>query len=253
MTFRRLGGTRDLSVDVRVVAATNKELADEVQRGRFRLDLYHRLDVFHIRVPPLRDRREDILPLAHHFLARFATRMRKPVVRFAPETRTLLAAYDYPGNVRELRNVIERAVILSTGEAIDPGCIVLSGPSRALPGGGHFFAADLDVSGRPPIWRRSSARTSRGCWSSRAGTAPRSPACSASRIRPSRKRSPTTVSAEIESKFRAPGYHGGVLRAGERGARTPSFLPTLPTLPTPLPTLRSWPGRSCSPPPCPPA
>ena len=64
MTFRRLGGTRDLSVDVRVVAATNKELADEVERGRFRLDLYHRLDVFHIRVPPLRDRREDILPLA---------------------------------------------------------------------------------------------------------------------------------------------------------------------------------------------
>ena len=64
MTFRRLGGTRDLSVDVRVVAATNKELADEVERGAFRLDLYHRLDVFHIRVPPLRDRREDILPLA---------------------------------------------------------------------------------------------------------------------------------------------------------------------------------------------
>jgi DNA-binding NtrC family response regulator len=150
MTFRRLGGTRDLSVDVRVVAATNKELADEVDRGRFRLDLYHRLDVFHIRVPPLRDRREDILPLAAHFLARFAARMRKPVARFAPETERLLAAYDYPGNVRELRNVIERAVILSSGEVIDPGCIVLSGPTRALPGGGHFFAADLDAGGRPP-------------------------------------------------------------------------------------------------------
>ena len=133
MTFRRLGGTRDLSVDVRIVAATNKELAEEVERGRFRLDLYHRLDVFHIRVPPLRDRREDILPLAGHFLERFAARMRKPVARFAPETERMLAAYDYPGNVRELRNVIERAVILSTGEAIDPGCIVLSGPTRALP------------------------------------------------------------------------------------------------------------------------
>jgi DNA-binding NtrC family response regulator len=149
-TFRRLGGTRDLSVDVRVVAATNKELVDEVERGRFRLDLYHRLDVFHVRVPPLRDRREDILPLANHFLARFAARMRKPVSRFAPETERLLRGYDYPGNVRELRNVVERAVILSTGEVIDPGHIVLSGPSRALPTGGHFFAADLDPSGRPP-------------------------------------------------------------------------------------------------------
>ncbi len=150
MTFRRLGGTRDLSVDVRIVAATNKELAEEVERGRFRLDLYHRLDVFHIRVPPLRDRREDILPLARHFLDRFATRMRKPVTKFTPDTERMLAAYDYPGNVRELRNVIERAVILSTGEAIDPGCIVLSGSMRALPAGGHFFAADLDAAGKPP-------------------------------------------------------------------------------------------------------
>ena len=90
MSFRRLGGTRDLSVDVRVVAATNKELAEEVERGAFRLDLYHRLDVFHIRVPPLRDRREDILPLAELFLARFATRMRKPAVRFSPATEQLL-------------------------------------------------------------------------------------------------------------------------------------------------------------------
>src|SRR4029078_8901964 len=148
MTFRRLGGTRELSVDVRGVAATNKERADEVERGRFRLDLYHRLDVFHIRVPPLRDRREDILPLAGHFLARFATRMRKPVTRFTPETERMLTVYDYRGNVRELRNVIERAVILSTGEAIDPGCIVLSGPTRALPAGGHFFASDIDAAGK---------------------------------------------------------------------------------------------------------
>jgi two-component system response regulator AtoC len=152
MTFRRLGGTRDLSVDVRIVAATNKELADEVARGGFRLDLYHRLDVFHIRVPPLRDRREDILPLARHFLARFAARMRKPAERFAPETEKQLGAYDYPGNVRELRNVIERAVILSTGEVIDPGCIVLSGPTRATPAvlPAAFFALELDAAGQPP-------------------------------------------------------------------------------------------------------
>ena len=97
MTFRRLGGTRDLTVDVRVVAATNKELADEVERGRFRLDLYHRLDVFHIRVPPLRDRREDILPLAAHFLARFATRMRKPRGALRARDRAHAAALRLPG------------------------------------------------------------------------------------------------------------------------------------------------------------
>jgi two-component system response regulator AtoC len=160
MTFRRLGGTRDLSVNVRVVAATNKELADEVERGAFRLDLYHRLDVFHIRVPSLHERPEDILPLASHFLERFATRMRKPAARFAPETERLLLAYDYPGNVRELRNVIERAVILSTREVIEPDCIVLSGPARAVasppasppapPSPPAFFAIDLDSGGRPP-------------------------------------------------------------------------------------------------------
>src|SRR5581483_10119680 len=100
MTFRRLGGTRDLSVNVRVIAATNKELGDEVERGAFRLDLYHRLDVFHIRVPPLRDRREDILPLAAHFLSRFATRLRKSVITCSPTTEKLLLGYDYPGNVR---------------------------------------------------------------------------------------------------------------------------------------------------------
>jgi two-component system response regulator AtoC len=151
MTFRRLGGTRDLSINVRVVAATNKELADEVENGRFRLDLYHRLDVFHIRVPPLRERPEDILPLATHFLTRFATRMRKPASKLAVETERLLLGYDYPGNVRELRNVIERAVILSTGPLIEADCIVISGPSRpgapALP---SFFAIDVDAAGRPP-------------------------------------------------------------------------------------------------------
>ena len=163
MTFRRLGGTRDLSVDVRVVAATNKELADEVERGRFRLDLYHRLDVFHIRVPPLRDRREDILPLAAHFLARFAARMRKPAARFAPETERLLRGYDYPGNVRELRNVIERAVILSTGEAIDAGLhrALRARRARCRAAPRHFFAADLDAGGQAARPRGAGARVHR--------------------------------------------------------------------------------------------
>ncbi|HVZ74799.1 MAG TPA: sigma-54 dependent transcriptional regulator [Polyangia bacterium] len=152
MTFRRVGGTRDLSVSVRVVAATNKDLAVEVERGGFRLDLYHRLDVFHIRVPPLRDRREDVLPLARAFLARFAARQRKAAAAFAPETEKVLLGYDYPGNVRELRNLVERAVILSTGAVIDPSCIVISGPARpgAAAGEGRaFFSAELR-DGRPP-------------------------------------------------------------------------------------------------------
>src|SRR5262249_19861972 len=92
-------------------------------------------------------------PLATHFLARFSARMRKPATRFAPETERLLLGYDYPGNVRELRNVIERAVILSTGEVIGDDCIVLSGPSRAgsvAPAPPSFFAIDVVPGGRPP-------------------------------------------------------------------------------------------------------
>jgi len=158
MTFRRLGGTRDLTVSLRLVAATNKDLAEEVRRGSFRLDLYHRLDVFHIRVPPLRDRREDIAPLCEHFLQIFGARLRKPGVRLAPEAERILLEYDYPGNVRELRNLIERAVILSSGGVIDPRCIVISGPTRAGvgPGGGAgtgaagFFTAEVDGAGQPP-------------------------------------------------------------------------------------------------------
>jgi DNA-binding NtrC family response regulator len=152
MTFRRLGGTRDLTVSVRVVAATNKDLAALVQRGAFRLDLYHRLDVFHLRVPPLRDRREDILPLATHFLARFGPRLRKAAAGFAPETERVLLAYDYPGNVRELRNLVERAVILSTDALIEPKHIVISGPTLGDAGGAAtpaFFSVEL-ADGRPP-------------------------------------------------------------------------------------------------------
>ncbi|HVR62549.1 MAG TPA: sigma-54 dependent transcriptional regulator [Polyangia bacterium] len=160
-TFRRLGGTRDLTVNVRVVAATNKDLAAEVKRGVFRLDLFHRLDVFHVQVPPLRDRREDILPLGRHFLAKFAARLRKPATHFGAETERRLLTYDFPGNVRELRNIVERAVILAgsgDGEIeIDARSLAGSGaaPGAAPPGAGgsaaeEFFTLGLDDSGRPP-------------------------------------------------------------------------------------------------------
>jgi len=104
--FRRLGGTRDLASDVRFLAATHRDLAAEVAAGRFRLDLFHRLDVFRITIPPLRARPEDVVPLARFFLAELAARAGKAISGLAPETERRLRAYPFPGNVRELRNVI---------------------------------------------------------------------------------------------------------------------------------------------------
>jgi two-component system response regulator AtoC len=117
-TFRRLGGTRDLVVDVRIMAATNRDLAAEVAAGRFRADLFYRLRVIPITLPPLRERREDIQPLVKHFVAHFNREFGKKVREIAPEAEALLNGYAWPGNVRELRNVIERAVLLADGETI---------------------------------------------------------------------------------------------------------------------------------------
>jgi DNA-binding NtrC family response regulator len=117
-TFRRLGGTRDLVVDVRIMAATNRDLAAEVAAGRFRADLFYRLRVIPITLPPLRERREDIFPLVKHFVAHFNREFGKKVREIAPEAQALLNGYGWPGNVRELRNVIERAVLLTDGEII---------------------------------------------------------------------------------------------------------------------------------------
>jgi two-component system response regulator AtoC len=112
-TFRRVGGVRDLRANVRIVAATNRNLARSIADGTFRQDLYYRLKVFPITLPSLRERPEDILPLARHFLRRFLREMRREPVEISPDAEARLAAYTWPGNVRELRNVIERAVILA--------------------------------------------------------------------------------------------------------------------------------------------
>jgi two-component system response regulator AtoC len=117
-TLERIGGNREIVVDVRIIAATNKDLRREVERGAFREDLFYRLNVIPIHLPPLRERREDILSLAEHFLSVYAERMRKPVRCIAPDARKALLDYDYPGNVRELENAIERGVALSMGETI---------------------------------------------------------------------------------------------------------------------------------------
>jgi DNA-binding NtrC family response regulator len=116
--FRRLGGTRDLSVNARIMTATNRDLAAEAAAGRFREDLYYRLRVVPISLPPLRERREDIPLLAKHFAAHFAREFGKRIRAVAPEALDLLGAYAWPGNVRELRNVMERAVLLADGEQV---------------------------------------------------------------------------------------------------------------------------------------
>jgi DNA-binding NtrC family response regulator len=117
--FMRLGGTEQLKVDVRIVAASNIDLLSLVKEGRFREDLYHRLNVIHLHLPALRERREDIPMLLAHFMERFCQENNKPLHQFTASAMKLLMDYDWPGNVRELENVVERAVVLSTQERVD--------------------------------------------------------------------------------------------------------------------------------------
>ena len=118
--FRRVGGNVDIKVDVRVIAATNRDLEGQVKSGKFREDLYYRLNVLRIEVPPLRERMEDLPLLAQHFVGAFAREFKRPVKSLSPAAEAALRAYSWPGNVRELRNLIERAVLLSESEALLP-------------------------------------------------------------------------------------------------------------------------------------
>ena len=118
-SFKRVGGAQDIAVDIRIVAATNKNLEEEVRAGRFRSDLYFRLKVVSIHLPPLHDRGDDILLLARHFLLEFSRQFKKDFKEIAAEARPLLTSYRWPGNVRELRNVLERAVLLEDGTELE--------------------------------------------------------------------------------------------------------------------------------------
>jgi DNA-binding NtrC family response regulator len=118
MTFKRVGGVKDMTVSVRVVSATNQDLDRSVRHGQFREDLYYRLNVVSLRVPPLRERSEDILPLANHFRERFNTAFKKQFKGFARAAEEMLIEYPWPGNVRELRNLMERTVLLERGDEI---------------------------------------------------------------------------------------------------------------------------------------
>ncbi len=117
-SYHRVGGQRPVKVDVRVLSATSRNLQDEIAAGRFREDLFYRLNVVPVRLPPLRERREDIPELVSHFLARFAMERRTPPPRISEEARAALQAHDWPGNVRQLRNIIERTVILAPGDRV---------------------------------------------------------------------------------------------------------------------------------------
>jgi two-component system, NtrC family, response regulator AtoC len=137
--FKRVGGAQDIAVDIRIVAATNKDLEAEVRSGRFRSDLYFRLKVVNIPLPPLRERGDDILLLARHFLGEFSRKFQKSFSEIAPEATPLFLSYRWPGNVRELRNLIERVVLLEDGPVLE-----LEYLPREL--AGRRMASDGDIS-----------------------------------------------------------------------------------------------------------
>ncbi len=123
--FQRIGGTSTISIDIRVLAATNQDLEDAIRKGYFRRDLYYRLSAFPITVPSLRDRREDIPILAHHFLKKYAAAVEKPILDISADALQMLMDYDFPGNVRELENAIERAVLYETTDRLQPESLLL--------------------------------------------------------------------------------------------------------------------------------
>ena len=150
--FRRLGGVRDIQVDVRVVAATNRKLTDAIEQGRFRLDLYYRLNVIQVSLPPLRDRQEDILPLAEHFIHIYNGKFKRNIQGLSHTAAAALMSHAWPGNVRELRNVVERAMVLEESDRIQSSSL--------------YIAADGGVS-EPR--ERPACRSARGSFSSQPG------------------------------------------------------------------------------------
>jgi two-component system response regulator FlrC len=135
--FERVGGSRTLEVDVRWIAATNRDLRAMVDEARFRDDLYHRLAVFPIKLPPLRERRADLLPIARTLLVRIAADLKQPLARLTPSAEQRIAAASWRGNVRELANALERAAILADGPVIDAQHLLIDEPKVSGAGGAH--------------------------------------------------------------------------------------------------------------------
>jgi len=137
-TFRRVGGVKDLRFNARIISATNRDLKHAIQAGTFRNDLYYRLQVIPLELAPLRERREDIVPLANHFISLFNREFKKNVKKVSPAVAKLLEAYAWPGNVRELRNIIERAILLEAEHELLPEHLppeIVRGESAPAPGG----------------------------------------------------------------------------------------------------------------------
>jgi PAS domain S-box-containing protein len=154
--FERVGGTRTIPTHARVIAASNSDLGELVAAGRFRLDLYYRLNVFPLRLPPLRERRDDIPVLVRHFLARLAPRLGRPLRGFSPEAEHRLLAHDWPGNVRELENVVERAALLADGPILESAPLSATSPAASPAHAGERAAIvkALETSG----WRVTGPR-----------------------------------------------------------------------------------------------
>jgi two-component system response regulator PilR (NtrC family) len=142
--FRPVGDTRDVSVDIRIISATNKPLEDEVIAGYFREDLFYRLNVIEIKIPPLRDRKGDLLPLAQHFLEKYTRELGKQVNQFSSYAIDLLKKYDFPGNIRELENLIEKSVALSSTNILLPDSLAMSIHKRRWIEGVKNRRFDLD-------------------------------------------------------------------------------------------------------------
>ena len=151
--FTRVGGSHPVRIDIRVLAATNRDLAKEVKTGTFRQDLYYRLNVISIVLPPLRDRRDDISVLAKYFVTKFSGRCNRQVLGISPEAQSLLLGYDWPGNIRELENAIERAVVLGSSEFILPEdlpeCLSETLPTSAPAAATHRSPMDTVPSWQP--------------------------------------------------------------------------------------------------------
>jgi two-component system, NtrC family, response regulator AtoC len=150
-TFKRVGGSTDIHVDVRVIAATNRDLEEEVRKSRFRSDLYYRLNVVPIDLPPLRQRRKDIPQLVNFYVDLYNTEFRKRIKRVTPSAMTRLQAYGWPGNVRELRNAVERAMLLAEGDELSAEHFPVGGSSHAASGAIELPASGMDLE----QWERS--------------------------------------------------------------------------------------------------